>query len=523
MTAIAAGRPLQAHALELARRPAALALALALVVGMPTLVATAASVEAARSEQRSAALSAVGGEAAALAAGLDARLGALHGQLVTAAESRLLQVGAARADRTLVATVLQEFHPLLGDARVLFFVDDRGTPLASDPPGAPLAEAARAAYAAPSRAPAVDGSLGAFAAPVRDGFGMQVGSLVATFAPGALVEERAGADVVLIDARGRAWRPGEAPATDRAPAPPGSLAATAPIGGTGWSLAVVRPAPAAPGLGALGFEIFLFRAGLVAAIAIGAYALAVAVRALLRERAALAAANARLAVASRHKTEFLANVNHELRTPLSSILGFAALLEERTTLDGRQARYVRNVREAGDHLLGLVDDILDLAAVESGRLEIRREDVSVRALLAEPLRVARGTAETRDQRLEISDVPEDVVAVDPRRLGHALGLLFSSALDATPAGGTIGVSAAIESGHLVVAVADGGPAVARERAQRLFDVYGRLRDGAGSASGPGLALAKRLVELHGGVLLVDGGVGAGSVVTVRVPARGERA
>lgn len=510
----------------LAARPLAVALAVALVIGLPTGLLTVAGRGAAEAQLVAQATAAEARLAAAGAGAVADTLRQFQTRLLTVAESRLAQVGATRGDRALLATVLQEFRPLLPGTRTLHYADATGALLAADPPSA--AYAAPLQSAAMSQAPVLDPAAlaVALAAPVRDGFGAQVGVLVGTIALRDLLDAAAASSdpsAYLVEPGGRLVVRTAEGAVLRDAAGTGSgaaelISASAPVSDLGWRVVVSRPrAELAAQLAAAASELLAFRLALIAALAAAAYLVARIARDLVLERRALAASSQRLAVASRHKTEFLANVNHELRTPLSSILGFAALLEERTGLEPRQIRYVRNIRAAGDQLLGLVDDILDLAAVETGTLALSRERVPVERILTRPLSVARGIAEARDLRLE-SDIPASgAVLVDPRRLEHALTLLVASACDATPAGGLVGIAVSLDHGDLVIALADGGPAVARERAARVFEVYGRIREGGSGPSGPGLALAKRLVELHGGTVFIEGGDGSGGVITVRLP------
>ena len=509
----------------IAARPLAVALAVVLVAGIPAALVTLAGRGAAEAELTARVAQDRQRLATAGAAAVADTLRQFQTRLHTVADSRLAQVGATRGDAALLATVLQEFRPLLPGTRTLHYADLAGALLAADPPVAPYAAPLRAAAA--SLAPVLDpaASAVALAAPVRDGFGAQVGVLVGTIALRDLLDSATAssdASALLVEPSGRLVVRGTEGAVLRDATPADSaddrIRASAPVGDLGWQVVVSRPrAELASELAAAAGDLLAFRLAIVAALAAVAYLLARIARALVLERRALAASGQRLAVASRHKTEFLANVNHELRTPLSSILGFAALLQERTTLDERQARYVANIREAGDQLFGLVDDILDLAAVETGTLALSREQVSIARILAKPLAVARAIAESRDLRLETEVPPEGRIHVDPRRLEHAITLLVSSACESTPPGGLVGIAATFTGRDLVLALADGGPAVARERAARVFDVYGRIREGGIGPSGPGLALAKRLIELHGGSVYIEGGDGSGGVITVRLP------
>lgn len=515
MSARSAGR----RALEwLFARPLAVGLAVLLCVGLPATVLTWSAAGATEAAVLEDAAAEQARSATAAASTVAEVVRDFRTRLVTVADSRLMQVGATRGDQALLGTVLQEFRPLLPGTRTLHYVDQSGVVLAADPPGTPLPAIAMAAQAPLAIDPTGPALIVATA--VRDGFGAQVGGLVATMALRDLLDAaELPDDAWLVEPAGRAVvRAGEGAALREPAVDPSAIVSAAPAGDLGWQVALSRPrAPLLAEISDLGAELLAFRLALAAGLGVIAYVVASIARDLVVERRELRATNQRLAIASRHKAEFLANVNHELRTPLSSILGFAELLRDRTALDERQARYVRNIRDAGGQLLGLVDDILDLAALETGTLELRRERVAIERVLSRPLEVARGIAESRDLRLETEPAPRAEILCDQARLEHALTLLLASACDATPAGGLVGVAVAVAGSDLTIALADGGPAVARERALRVFDVFGRIREGTSGASGPGLALARRLIELHGGAVVIDGGDGSGGVITVRLP------
>lgn len=494
---------------------------MALGLGLPLAGFTALSAPGAEAEIVAAVHAEQSARAEVGAAAAADTLRAFQSGLLIVADSRLAQVGATRGDEALLLTVLQEFRPLLAGTRTLHFVGTSGAVLAADPPSepysAPLQQAVlRGATTFDAAFPAV-----VAAVPVRDGFGAQVGTLVGRLALRDLLDAAARGDpeAYLVAPDGRAvLRSLEGVVLADAGPPAGSIVASAPVADAAWQVAVPRSRDEmlAPLPGRLA-QLLAFRLLLAAALGLVAYVVASIARDLVLERRRLIASNQLLAAAGRHKTEFLANVNHELRTPLSSIIGFAALLAEGAPLDERQARYVRNIRASGDQLLGLVDEILELAALESGSLTLKRERVLLGRVLAGPIAVARAVAESRDLRLEVEVAADVEVLVDQRRLEHALTLLAASACDATPQGGLVGIAVQIDGHALVISLADGGPAVARERAARVFDVYGRIREGTGGPSGPGLALAKRLVELHGGTLRLEGGDGTGAVIALRLP------
>ena len=213
--------------------------------------------------------------------------------------------------------------------------------------------------------------------------------------------------------------------------------------------------------------------------------------------------NQELAAATRVKTEFLANMSHELRTPLNAILGFSDLLVEQLgpTLDTKQRRYLGNIREAGTHLLALVNEVLDLAKVEAGRVELRPEIIGLRALVESVVASTRAAAEARGLTFAVT-VPELTVRVDPGRSRQILYNLLSNAVKFTPLGGQVMLSGRASGADLVLTVADTGIGIPEEQRHRVFGTFERIHEGVSDAPGTGLGLAltKRLVELHGGTI-----------------------
>ncbi len=233
--------------------------------------------------------------------------------------------------------------------------------------------------------------------------------------------------------------------------------------------------------------------------------------------------------ANQAKSEFLANMSHELRTPLNAIIGFSQMLQMQTfgPLAPKQERYVGNIQAAGVHLLNLVNDILDLARVEAGRLELRLEATALSPAIAQALDGVRPLAEKKALALACevdTDLPP--LWADPVRLHQILSNLLSNAVKFTPEGGRVTVRAtrgrAPADACLEVSVQDTGSGIAPEDLGRLFRKFEQLDAGAAKAhqgTGLGLALTRRLVELHGGTIAAhSAGLGQGSTFTVRLPA-----
>ncbi|HEV2250944.1 MAG TPA: ATP-binding protein [Candidatus Limnocylindria bacterium] len=235
--------------------------------------------------------------------------------------------------------------------------------------------------------------------------------------------------------------------------------------------------------------------------------------------AELAATNEQLVEATRVKTEFLANMSHELRTPLNAILGFSDLLVEQLdpALDGKQRRYFANVRDAGRHLLELLNEVLDLAKVEAGRIELRPEVVGLAALAESVVASTRAAAEQRGIAFEAALPATIVVRLDPGRARQILYNLLSNAVKFTPRGGQVSLTATARGADLELAVADTGIGIPDEQRHRVFGTFERIHEGVVDAPGTGLGLAltKRLVELHGGSIEFQSGTG-GTTFTVRL-------
>ncbi len=238
--------------------------------------------------------------------------------------------------------------------------------------------------------------------------------------------------------------------------------------------------------------------------------------------AALRLSNLELARSSQAKSEFLARMSHDLRQPLNAIVGFTDLLlrAEGEPLTPKQRRHLGHVATASKQLLGLINDLLDLSRVESGRMEIHPEPCDVAALLEETLALFR--TQTQSGRvslvLEMAS-PLSRLLADRVRVQQVLHNLLSNAFKFTPEGGLITVTAKQVGLQLEVAVRDTGVGIPLEDQKRIFEAYEQAgpREGQQKGVGLGLAIAKRLVELHGGRIWVESAPGQGSVFTFRLP------
>jgi signal transduction histidine kinase/CheY-like chemotaxis protein len=247
--------------------------------------------------------------------------------------------------------------------------------------------------------------------------------------------------------------------------------------------------------------------------------------AMLREQAALnltlAASNEAIERASAAKSDFLASMSHELRTPLSAIIGFASLMRD----DAGDAEvvtvpreWVEHVHSSGQHLLSLINDVLDLSKVEAGRLELEPTRFDLSSAVSELVGGMRPLADAKRLTLT-TDVPELEVAADRGRLRQILYNLVSNAIKFTPHGGRVQIGAERGDGEIRISVTDSGIGISREDQERIFDEFSQLGDSAtrSEGTGLGLALTRRLVEAHGGRIDVESAIGRGSRFVVTLP------
>ena len=239
----------------------------------------------------------------------------------------------------------------------------------------------------------------------------------------------------------------------------------------------------------------------------------------------LAAAKHRAEAASRMKTEFLANVSHELRTPLNSIIGFSEMIDHEAhgpIGNDRYRSYIRDIHSSGQHLLGVVNDILDISKIEVGEFELQEDEIDIGDIIESTVRVVHERASRAGLSLT-SDVTPALPQLrgDARRVRQILLNLLSNSVKFTSSGGAVSVQAARDDdGGLTVSVSDTGIGIAPEDMDKAMMPFGQV-DGRLNrkyeGTGLGLPLAKSLTELHDGRLTIKSAVGKGTTVTLAFP------
>jgi two-component system cell cycle sensor histidine kinase PleC len=228
--------------------------------------------------------------------------------------------------------------------------------------------------------------------------------------------------------------------------------------------------------------------------------------------------------ANQAKSKFLANMSHELRTPLNAIIGFSEIME--SGMFGplgaeKYAEYCRDIRESGQYLLDVINDILDMSKIEAGGIRLVPETVELYPLLADCLRVVSTRA--GEKNLSVSADVDSAIHLDAdRRAIKQIALnLLSNAVKFTPDGGTVTVRGRLRAGAIIIAIEDNGIGIPREALRKLgrpFEQVESQLTKRHQGSGLGLAIAKSLVEMHGGTMRIRSKLGQGTMVVVRLPA-----
>lgn len=225
---------------------------------------------------------------------------------------------------------------------------------------------------------------------------------------------------------------------------------------------------------------------------------------------------------SKFKDQFLSTMSHELRTPLNAVLGFSEMLaaERYGVLNDRQRRYVNHIHAGGEHLLRLINDILDISKIEAGRLQLTIESVPVNPALEEIIESLQPLAEKKSHKLSLISTPQLNISADFIRFKQIVVNLVGNAIKFTPQGGSIELRARLQDDRVRVEVQDSGPGIPLEEQPNIFKAFHRIREAGNAAEGTGLGLAitRSLVELHGGELGLESEMGKGSCFYFTLPA-----
>ncbi|MFP5230680.1 MAG: PAS domain S-box protein [Acidobacteriota bacterium] len=226
--------------------------------------------------------------------------------------------------------------------------------------------------------------------------------------------------------------------------------------------------------------------------------------------------------ANRLKSEFLASMSHELRTPLHTIIGFAELLQEEHdgALNERQQRFLGHIRRDSEHLLELINDVLDLSKIEAGQLTLKKEVYPLARSVGEALDAIRPGAAAKGIRVEELGERDAIVNADPLRVKEMLYNLLSNAVKFTPEGGRVWVETHEEAGFARVTVGDSGIGISPDEQENIFDKFyqvGNTTRGVREGTGLGLSITKELVQMHGGWIEVESKPGEGSRFAFTLP------
>lgn len=287
------------------------------------------------------------------------------------------------------------------------------------------------------------------------------------------------------------------------------------------ALALGRPwAPEAGAAAALGYALAAFLAR-YDTFAMGPYAELMTAVSIAFAAGVMALPRAQALSREAAMSQRVAEVSHELRTPLTHILGFSEMIERKIfgDISERYVEYAGLIRKSGTHLLGLVNDLLDLSRIEAGRYELDLQQFDVRAVVEEVVRLSADSAEKKQIALGMI-TPEAplMVRADDRAVKRMLINTVGNAIKFTPEGGRVIVSAAGNDGALVLDTADNGPGIPEEEREMLGQAYERGSGGArAEGTGLGLSLVRALAELHGGALSFHDAPQGGALVRITLP------
>jgi signal transduction histidine kinase len=234
---------------------------------------------------------------------------------------------------------------------------------------------------------------------------------------------------------------------------------------------------------------------------------------------ALAERNREAERATEAKTRFVANMSHELRTPLNAVIGFSELMHEGRSgaVSETQREHLGIIRDSADHLLTLINEVLDLSRIEAGHISLDPRPIEPAVAASECVRALRRLAGENGVALDFDPRPVGMARLDPARFRQVILNFLSNALKFTGAGGTVSLHLARPEGSVLVEVEDSGPGIPAQDRERIFEEFVQLSDRRGEGTGLGLAVTKLIVEAQGGEVGVRSTVGVGSTFYARLP------
>ncbi len=247
-------------------------------------------------------------------------------------------------------------------------------------------------------------------------------------------------------------------------------------------------------------------------------------RALIEKSYSLSSAKEQAEIANRAKSEFLANMSYELRTPLNAIIGFSEIMKDELSgpINNPYYReYVRDIHASANHLLEVINDILDVSKVEAGKIELQESPVEIDSTVQAAVRLVIERAREADIRVDVT-LPQTLprLYADVRRVKQMMLNLLSNAVKFTPAGGSVKVDAHADDTGLSISVADTGIGIAEDKIALVFTPFAQV-DGSlkrrYDGTGLGLSLTKGLIEMHGGTITMESAPGQGTTVTLWFP------
>lgn len=222
------------------------------------------------------------------------------------------------------------------------------------------------------------------------------------------------------------------------------------------------------------------------------------------------------------KTEFLANVSHELRTPLNSIIGYSEILANGFygILNEKQSEFVRDINVSGVHLLGMINEILDISKIESNAMQLNKTEFPIKIAVDEVVNVVKSLADKKSLKIR-KDVDENIkIVADFQKIKQILYNLLDNAIKFSPEKDEISVISFIKDSNLLIEVKDNGVGIAPENHQKIFDKFLQLENAyikKESSTGLGLTITKELVQMHGGKIRVESDINKGATFVVTIP------